>query len=205
MNAARTTALMGLVLTSMLSLGCGDDGPGRLSTGVDGNKPLGMATPAEADQICKRTQTWIAKAVAEDKQRQLACRIGGLFAAGAASGLGGGGAGAGTTDAQLQATCQMAHDQCMMAAPTAPTTPAMCQSFPPGCTATVAEYEACLNDIPPSVDMTLASLPTCDRVTRLGLLGLLSVVNNIPPTCRTFQMKCSAVGIPGIPGMPAGS
>jgi hypothetical protein len=204
MTAARTTALVGLLLIPVLGLGaCGDDGPGRLSTGVDGSKPLGTVTPAEADQICKSSQTWITKAVAEDKQRQLACRLGGLFAAAAGVGLGGGTGG--MSDAQLQATCKTASDQCLMAAPTAPTTPASCQSFPAGCMATVAEYEACLNDIPPAVDMTLTALPTCDKVTTLGLLSLAGLANSLPATCRTFQTKCSAVDIPGIPGIPGGS
>jgi hypothetical protein len=201
MKAARTMALVGLLLTPVMWVGaCGDDGPGRLSTGVEGSKPLGTVSPSEADQICKSTQTWIAKAVAEDKQRQLACRLGALAAAAGGAGLGGGGAG--SSDAQLQATCKTAHDQCLMMAPAAPTSPASCQAFPAGCAATVAEYEACLNDIPPTVDMTLAALPTCDRLTQLGLLSLLSLVNNLPATCRTFQMKCAAVGIPGIPGIP---
>jgi hypothetical protein len=204
MKAARTIGrlcALGLLAPVLLVGACGDDGPGRLSTGVDGTKPLGMVTPAEADQICKRSQTWIAKAVAEDKQRQLGCRVAGLVAAVAGSGLGGGGGGGG--DAQLQAACKMASDTCLMMAPTTnPTMPASCQSFPAGCTATVAEYEACLNDIPPTVDMTLTALPTCDKVTTLGLLSLAGLANSIPMSCRTFQMKCSAVEIPGVPGIP---
>lgn len=189
---------MRLVLGAGLVLAaCGDDGPGRLSTGVDTNKPIGTVTPQEADQICKSTQTWAKQAIAEAKQRELTCRVTALALAAGGAFAGGG---MGANEAQLRMTCQTSFDQCMMApVPTSSTVPAMCQSFPATCTATVAEYEACLNDMPPFVDKTLETLPKCETLTQLGLLSLLGLQSTLPATCQTFQTKCGGAGIPGIP------
>jgi hypothetical protein len=189
-------------MVGVLLAGCGDDKPSRLSTGVDGSKPLGGTTPAEADAICKSTQTWAKQAFAAEKQKELTCRISSIGVAAAGTLAGGGQAG---NDAQLRMACKTAYDQCMTAPATDPSSnPAMCQGFPSSCTATVAEYEACLNDVPPFVDQTVAMLPTCETVSQLSLLSLLAVANTLPPSCKTFQMKCGgAGGIPGIPGIPS--
>ena len=199
MRMSRMFVLLGTVI-AVGAAGCGDDKPSRLSTGVDGSKTLGTATPAEADAICKSTQIWAKQAIAEAKQRELTCRVTGigLFAVG---GLGGTGAAA--TDDQLRMACKSAYESCMMAPTNATSTPVMCQQFPAGCMATVAEYEACLNDVPAFVDQTAATLPTCDTVNQLSVLALLGVVNGLPATCKTFQMKCPVAGIPGIPGIPS--
>jgi hypothetical protein len=202
MKLARASLLLALVTGSLPGLtGCGDDKPAGLSTGVDGSKPIGMVTPTEADRICKSTEAWAKRAIAEDKQKQLFCRITALAAA-AGGGLGGGGTGA-ASDTQLRMTCQSSLDQCMMiSTPAGGTASPMCQSFPASCTATVAEYEACLNDVPPFVDRTIAALPRCDSLTQLSLLSLLALTTTLPPTCQTFQMKCGGAGLPGIPGLP---
>jgi hypothetical protein len=196
------TLLVGLYGLLLAIGGCGDDGNGgKLSTGVDKSKPLGMVTPTEAEQICKSTELWARKAFAESKQRELTCKITALALVGA--GVFSPDA-AGTSDAQLQMTCVTTRDQCLAAA--TPGDPggsaAMCEAFPAGCTATVAEYEACLNDVPPFVDSTAAKLPSCETVNRLSLLALVALANDLPMSCRTFQTKCGGAGIPGIPGVP---
>jgi hypothetical protein len=192
--------LCGLLLAGVA---CGDDGNGKLSTGVDKNRPLGMTTPGEAEQICRSTETWATKAFAGSKQKEQVCKISGLFVVGV-SALGPDAAA--TTDAQLQAACKTTRDQCLAGASAADpgVNPAMCTGagFPADCTATVAEYEACVNDMPPFIDSTAATLPACETVNRLSLLSLLALVNSVPASCRTFQMKCGGAGLPGIPGIP---
>ena len=68
----------------------------------------------------------------------------------------------------------------------------------------MAEYEACLNDVPPFLDMTLASLPTCEMLNALSALAVLNLPNTLPPSCKTFQMKCGGVAIGGLPRPPTG-
>jgi hypothetical protein len=205
MHMARRTALsvvLGSVVPVLMAGGCGDDSNGKLSTGVDKDKPLGGVSPAEAEQICRSTEIWAKRAIAESKQKELTCRISGLVVAGTA-GLSPGGMGTTVSDAQLQMSCKATEDQCLATATPAPTGNAgMCPAFPAGCTATVAEYEACLNDVPPFVDQTASTLPRCETLNRLSLLSLLGLANSLPPSCRTFQMKCGGAGIPGIPGVP---
>jgi hypothetical protein len=184
---------------------CEDDGPKRFSTGVDGSKPLGTVSGPEAQSICDATQTWTSQAIAQAKQQQLACRVSSTVIAGVGSGFGGGGGMVGS-DEELRMACQAAYDRCAMTPPPAMTAAPTCQGFPPGCTATVSEYETCLNDIPPFVDQTLAMLPTCETLNRISILLVLNIVNTLPPSCKTFQMKCGGVSIGGLPrpGAPTG-
>jgi hypothetical protein len=192
-----------IALFAAVLAGCEDEkSSGGLQTGVDGNKPLGTVTPGEAQSICNATQSFTQQAIAQEKQRLLTCRLSSTVIASLSARAGGMG-GAAVTDAQLQMTCQMAYDTCtMMPAPAPGTATNTCQAFPPSCTATVAEYEACLKDVPPFVDQTLAMLPTCETFTRLSILAVVNLPNTLPPSCKTFQSKCAGVPIGGIPPVP---
>ena len=195
MHAARSLAL----LLAVALAGCGDDKSSALSTGVDRNKPLGTVTPSEAQAICNATQTWTNQTITRDKQQQVTCRVtsNAIAALSARPAVMGGPA---VTDAQLQMTCQAAYAACTMRpAPEPGNTPPTCQAFPASCTATVGEYETCLNDVPPFLDMTLATLPTCEMLTRISILSVLNLPNTLPASCKTFQSKCAGVPIGGIP------
>lgn len=203
--------LSGLLGALLAGGGCDDDDdkqPTGLATGVEPSRPLGMVTPAEATQICMASETWARARLADAKQRELTCKLTAVLASaggGLLPGTGGAAGGAQATDAQLQMTCKTALDQCLAAPAPAPMAGAnMCQAFPPSCTATVAEYEACLNDVPTFVDKTAPMLPSCETVNRFSALALLGLVNSLPMSCKTFQMKCGLAGIPGIPpvGVP---
>src|SRR5687768_6131361 len=93
--------LITLLVSSLGAFGCGDDGPGKFSTGVEPTKPLAGTTPAEADAICKSTQGWANKAIAESKQCELSCRLTGIGLAAVGGFGGGGGGGAMPTTAEL--------------------------------------------------------------------------------------------------------
>jgi hypothetical protein len=192
---ARFSTVLGLALL-WAAMACDNDEPSSFVTGVDRDKPLGTVTGPEAQAVCEATQSWSREAIPQEKQRDLTCKITATLAA--SVGTGGGGAGAGG-EAQLRVACQMAYDQCTMAPLPADTAPAMCQGFPTNCTATVAEYEACLNDLPPFVDQTLPMLPSCETLNAISILAVANLINTLPATCRTFQMKCRGATIGGLP------
>jgi hypothetical protein len=233
MRARHATVVLGLTL-GLAAGACQEDEPDVFSTGVRGDKPLGTVTPAEAQSVCQATQDWTRRAIAQEKQRQLTCRVTGVLAGGLGSGLGGGGmpgaggggmpgaggtpgagggglpgglGGLGGDPTPLRMACQMAYDRCaMMPAPDPgpSATPAMCNGFPAGCTATVAEYETCLNEIPAFVDKTISMIPACDTLTALSLLSVINLPSMLPESCKTFQMKCRGAPIGGLPtpGIP---
>jgi hypothetical protein len=222
MRARHATVVLGLTL-GLAAGACNEDEPDVFSTGVRGDKPLGTVTPEEAQSVCQATQDWTRRAIAEEKQRLLTCRVSAVLAAGLGS-LGGGGMpgtgggmpgaggagglpGLGGDPTALRMACQATYDSCLMAAapqPGASATPAMCNAFPAGCTATVAEYEFCLNDIPAFVDRTIPMIPACDTLTAISLLSVINLPSMLPESCKTFQMKCRGAPIGGIPtpGIP---
>lgn len=210
MSKPRTAVLLVLIVVPLAALaaGCGDDDkPKGFSTGVDGNTPLGAASATEAGQICRATDNWARQQLADAKRREVACRLGAVTAAAAGALLPGAAGGTPNINpVQLQSTCRLALDQCL-AVPPPSTTPSMatCQQLPANCMATVAQYEACVNDLPPFLDKTAATLPTCETLSPLALLSLASLLTTVPASCQTFQMKCGLSlpgGIPGIPGVP---
>jgi hypothetical protein len=198
MRARLSEVVLGLTLVLAASA-CQEDEPKAFSPGVDRNKPLGMVTPAEAQAICSATQAWSRDAVAQEKQRLLACRVTAILAAAGGAGLGGAGGLGNVDQAQLQATCKAAYDTCLATPEPTGNEPIMCESFPASCTATVGEYEACLTEVPAFVDRTLPSLPTCETLNLISLLGLANLINTVPEPCKTFQMKCQGASIGGIP------
>jgi hypothetical protein len=204
MRARLSEVVFGLTLV-LAAGGCQEDEPNVFSTGVDRNKPLGMVTGPEAQAVCNATQAWTRESIAQEKQRQLTCRLTATVAAAVGAGLGSGGGGGGAgglgavNEAQLRMTCQTAYDGCTMAPAPTEMGPPMCQAFPAGCTATIAEYEACLTDVPAFVDRTLATLPTCETLNVIAILSLANITNTLPDTCKTFQMKCRGASIGGLP------
>jgi hypothetical protein len=202
MRARLSEVVLGLTL--VLGAGaCEEDEPKVFSTGVDRDKPLGTVSGPEAQAVCDATQAWSRESIAQDKQKLLTCRLTATFAAALGAGLGGMGGGTGglgaVNETQLRMTCQTAYDTCTAAPTPAETGPPMCQAFPAGCTATVGEYEACLNDVPAFVDKTLETLPTCETLNLIAILSLANITNTLPDTCKTFQMKCRGASIGGLP------
>ena len=200
--------VLGVAALAAGGMACQEDEPPTFSTGVDRDKPLGTVNGPEAQAVCTATQTWTREAIAQEKQQQLTCRVTATLAAALGAGLGGGGTpgtGGVPSDAQLRMTCQVAYDRCLLAPAATEMGPPTCQAFPAGCTATVGEYEACLTDIPPFVDSTLTTLPSCESLSLVAILSLANLTSTLPETCKTFQSKCRGAAIGGLPpvGAPA--
>jgi hypothetical protein len=176
----------------LLVVGCGGGGAAKFSSGVDGTKPLGMVSPAEAEQICKASQSYVQGAISEDKQKQLGCKTVALLAA-ALGGMGG-------NASQLQSACQTAYDGCLKSVSTPPgSSSSSCATPSSKCTATVAEYEACLTAVPGLIDSALAAIPSCNNLTPAALQGSGAQTVTAPAACKTFEMKCPGFSVAGLP------
>jgi hypothetical protein len=169
--------------------------PPAIRTDVDGTKGLGTLNPTEVDKLCEATKVF-AKALLENQTfRDVTCRITGITATLAAP------------DDPMMVTmaCKMAYDTCK-AVPTTDTVTGMCPKPDATCMATVAEYEACLNELPGTTSTLDKLIPRCESVNRQSLAALAFAVASIGPACQTLNSKCPGVlgGItmPPVPPRP---
>lgn len=159
----------------------------QFDTGLDGNKSLDSLTPDERQQLCDKTRELIDAALPEDKLCKLTGVMAGAFeqfggALGAAGAPGFGGAPAAQDP---QTACEEAQAACL-AAPTETTSEC---NVPSDCTVTVAEYEACWNDLNASFGAATKVVPGCDNLTLFTLAPFLALRKR-PVSCDVVQEKC---------------
>ena len=183
---------IGLGMVFAVFLGCGGSGSsggGPFTTSVRGSKPLNTLTTGEKMQLCNDAQAYFKTPAV----RQQECRFSGFFAAALTAEFD-----PSITDAQIQQACTQAVSECVSSAADAGagSTTDMCntsQTLPASCTATVADYSACVTTIPE----TLASAaPACSSITRASLntdAGSDSTSATSSPACTTLQNKCPGI------------
>jgi hypothetical protein len=160
--------------------GCGSDSRGTtLETGVSGDKPLNTLSQDEATKVCKSVGDWSKRAFSEEKLKEIPCKLtAALF-----------GALAGDAE-QARMACTQTYNSCLQQPAMPSQQESTCGMVDSNCTATVAEMEACLNELPKAFDDFAAALPSCDA---LGS-GMMSMPFNLeslnPPACKTFESKC---------------
>ena len=164
---------------------------GDYSSGVPGDKQLGSLSEQEFQGLCKKLDDYFSTGPVAAGIEEFNCRMSGLFGA-ALSGA--------QTDAALQTACKPVYDACI-AAPTMATS--TCTKPDATCTATVAEYDACLNDSLDALSTLQNALPSCDKLTvaSLGSLGSLGGATSAQESasCQTVKAKCpSAPPAPGL-------
>ena len=169
-----------LLLAAGLLVACSDSG---FSTGLPSNKGLATLSPDEANQLCAATASYVAS-----KAKMTTCRLEADAAAFTQ----------GKTDADARMICKQQLTSCM-AAPAAGgggSTNTGCQPPPASCTATVGEYETCLNDLSTAYDKALAGLPNCDTLT-LSFNGLPSSRPSLQSlaSCNTLSSKCTGISV----------
>ena len=167
------------------SAGGAPSGTGDFSSGIAGNQQLGSLSDSEIQGLCKKVGDYFSSGSAAVDVQELTCRFESAFGA-SFSGA--------TTDAALQAACKTLYDQCI-AAPT--TTTETCNKPDAGCTATVAEYEACVNDTATSLSTVTKALPACDELTMASLGDLGSgAATDSPASCTSVKAKCPTAPLP---------
>lgn len=142
--SASSVVFLGL-LAACSSSSSSSGSPGKVTTTVDGSKQGGSLTPAEANQYCKDLNA--SPLVTPEESKRASCALGAVLTAAFTSPK---------TDAEAQAACSKAFDDCM-AKPASTTSSsadggaakdpcADAEKKLVGCTATVAEMNACYEE-----------------------------------------------------------
>src|SRR6187431_1778379 len=155
---------------------------GNYSSGVAGDKQLSSLSDQEVAGLCKKLGDYFTTGPVGKDLQDFSCRFAGLFAGFAAQ-----------SDAELRAACKTTYDACK-AAPTK--TESTCGKPEASCTATVAEYDACVNDSVKALAALEGALPSCDKLTLAFLNSSDPGMSSDPPaSCTILDSKC-----PSAPG-----
>jgi hypothetical protein len=153
------------------------------SSGIAGDKQVGALTDQEFASMCQKFSDYFSTGAVGAAAEEITCRMGALFVGILAQ-----------SDAELQTTCKAVYDQCI-AGPTM--TEETCNKPDATCTATVAEYDACLNDAGKAFIALPNALPTCDKATLTSLENLdLGSQGESPASCKIVETKCPSAPKP---------
>lgn len=168
---------------------------GNFSTNVTPSKPLNQLTPQETQKVCEATTTYVGKGLQDATFTDLVCRITGLVSV------------LSVPDAEVQMACTTAYNACKAApAPTEVPAGACGSTQATDCTATVAEYEACVNELPANLTLINSIVVTCDKATKNSVLALVAIPSLLGPACTALNKKCPSEfdGLTNIGGMLPG-
>lgn len=138
---------------------------------------LDSLSPEELGELCADARASFDAAGATETSAELSCRTAGIFAVILFEP---------TTDAELQALCQEMYDDCI-AEPLE--TDDDCEENDT-CPATVAEFEACVEEYPTYLERFAMELPTCSELTMANLEHALSYEPEPTPACGIFWDQC---------------
>lgn len=145
-------------------------GRAGFDTGVDGSKRPADLTPDEIARICEATQDYVYDAISdEDMCRALAASVG--F----------------QTDDPV-AACEASYVACMAARGQEESVTCVVDE---DCDITVAEYEACVEELVTKAEPAVAGFPACDEVTPFTMLRLVALANM--PACDLVSERCGSV------------
>ena len=160
-----------------------DAGDGNFATGIPGSKRLGDLSDSELARLCDEIVEFADAPAVSEPMHEYACRLGGMVNAIFAGA---------TTDAEARTLCAEAYGECVAASGSSTTT---CNRPSASCTATVAEYEACMADIPGYLEASLAVTPTCETLTLASLEEAPEGAPDYPASCAVVDEKCPDEGL----------
>src|SRR5450432_946164 len=109
--------------------GSGGSGMVGSVTTLNESKPLGSLSPMDAAELCSDTYAYFGRGISQSTL----CKWAGLTYGVSSSA---------PSDSQLEQNCASQEAMCLQAGAAAPS----CSPIPAGCTATVAQYNACIAD-----------------------------------------------------------
>lgn len=190
-NSGGTTASGGVAAGGTNASGGGGGAGGATGTGgatggssvtaLSGTKALGTLTPDEAAQLCDDTYAYFGKAITQ----ATTCKWKALSYATSSSA---------PTEAKLQQNCSSKETSCL--AGSGATGNPGCNDIPSTCTATVAEYAACISDEATNFTQTVSGLPMCGAFTSTGTDAVWAAMGaDFPGRCQPLITKCPDLSI----------
>jgi hypothetical protein len=156
-------------------------GGGSAVTGLSGTRALNTLTATEATQLCDDTYAYFGTAI----PRATECRWKGLSYAASSSA---------PSQAVLQQNCTNQENACLQADGGVISNPG-CGDIATTCTATVADYSACITDEVAAFDQTVNGLPACSALTTAGTSAIFDAqTGGTPPaSCTSLSNACPTV------------
>lgn len=172
MNRSLTLPLLTLTLLGSIACGSKDDsnGPTRVESGIDDSKPLNTLTPTEVEQLA----TAVMQTMLDSQIIERLCVASALFGEEVAN----------QTEAEV-ASCEELTNTCLEGITTGSTT--QDPTVLANCTATVGQYEACLNAVLGLAQNLLGGL-SCDSAPQARPTVDLSTLET--KECETFVQLC---------------
>ena len=164
--------------------GTGGSTGGDSVTSVSATKAINALSATEATQLCNDTYAYFGNAIT----RANGCKWRGLSYAASSSA---------PTQAVLQQNCTNQENACLSGDAGAFTNPG-CNELPSNCTATVAQYAACIKDEATAFTQTLTGLPACSALTSAGTSAIFDAqTGGTPPaSCASLMTACAALYYP---------
>jgi hypothetical protein len=145
------------------------------SSGLPDASTLDTLSPEELVGLCEASQEYLEKSASVAKATEGLCRYGGAFLAVLFEV---------ETDAELRQLCAESYAECI-AEPLEQEPCAMTST----CTATVAEFEACIDDYP-ALLASFDRIPACAELTLDDLAEVAEFMPDTPAGCASLWEKC---------------
>jgi hypothetical protein len=165
--------------------GGGGTGGGTTVTSLPASKALGTLTAAEATQLCDDVKAYYGTAITKASS----CKWSAIFGAASSSS---------PNNMALQNNCTTMETACNQSADTGPGKATSCLPIPSDCTATVAQYAACIVAGAMVLNQSANTLPSCATVTLADLTPVFNANDalNAPPGCMPLANACPALAFP---------
>lgn len=166
--------------------GSADPEPAEFSSSVPADKTLESLSAKEVQALCHDVDAFATQAGV----RATNCRIFGVLTAAMTAGLA-----PDTSDTELRTLCSDSYEACVSDS-AADEVACDTDEFSDNCSASVAEYGACLEGTLRAWGRVAEQLPTCETLSRENLNDTSSVGEpfSVGSECEAFQAKC-----PGVP------
>jgi len=161
------------------STGNAGNGGGSAFTTISASKTLGMLTAAESTQLCDDTKAYFARAISKANS----CKFSALSNAASTSA---------PSDAVLRTNCTSMETSCNASDVMGPGSGTSCFAPPPTCTATVAQYAACIIDEAALLSQSASTLPSCSAVRLADISPIFAAVEALytVPGCMPLTAAC---------------
>jgi hypothetical protein len=152
-------------------------------TTLSGSKAVNALTATEVTQLCDDTYAYFGSAI----PKTTTCKWRGLAYAASSSA---------PSQSVLQQNCTSKETACQ---PTDPWADNLgCNDIPSTCTATVAEYAACINAEVTAFIQAVTALPSCATLTSTGTAAIVEAQTANPPaSCAALMNNCPELYPPG--------